>query len=149
MMRIAFGLCLCALAVSAWSQIADGTWNKRGDHPTLSMTIQTDAAGTKITYRMLTPDGKLLPEAIMTLVTQLDGNEVPVLVNGKPSGETMAIRRIDERHASTVVKFNGAPFATSKSELSADGRTIRVENTSSGNVSGQPAGTQIEYWDKQ
>ena len=148
-MRIAFGLCLYALASSAWPQIADGTWNKRGDHPTLGMSIQTDAAGTKITYRLLTPDGKPLPQAIMTLVTRLDGNEVPVLVDGKPSGETMAIRRIDERHAATVIRLNGAPFATSKSELSADGRTIRVENTTSGNQPGQPAGTKTEYWDKQ
>ena len=72
-----------------------------------------------------------------------------MLVDGKPSGETMAIRRIDERHASTIVKLNGAAFGTSKSELSADGRTLRVENTTSSDAPGQPAGTRIEYWDRQ
>ena len=149
MIRIGFGLCQLALVSSAWSQVADGTWNKRGDHPTMSMMIETDRTGMKITYKMLKPDGKPLPQAIMTLMTQLDGNEVPVLVNGKPSGETMAIRRIDERHASTKLKLNGAPFGTSKSELSADGRTLRVENTTSGDTPGKPAGTRIEYWDKQ
>lgn len=149
MMRIAFGLCLLALASSAWPQLAIGTWNKRGDHPLMLMIIEPDGSATKITYKVLTPDGKPMPQAVMTLVTQLDGNEVPVLVNGKPSGETMAIRRIDERHTSTIVKMNGAPFGTSKSELSADGRTLRVENTTSGDVPGQPAGTRIEYWDRQ
>ena len=149
MMRIAFGLCLLALASGAWCQLAVGTWNKRGDHPTLLMIIEPAGTGMKITYKVLTPDGRPLPQAIMTLVTQFDGNEVPVLVDGKPSGETMAIRRIDERHSSTIVKLNGAAFGTSKSELSADGRTLRVENTTSGDVPGQPAGTRIEYWDRQ
>jgi len=149
MMRIAFGLCLLALASSAWPQLAVGTWNKRGDRPTLLMIIEPAGGATKITYKVLTPDGKPLPHADMTLVTQLDGNEVPVLVNGKPSGETMAIRRIDERHTSTVVKMNGAPFGTSKSELSADGRTLTVENTATGGASGMPAGTKVEHWDRQ
>jgi len=83
MMRIAFGLCLLALASSAWPQLAVGTWNKRGDRPTLLMIIEPAGGATKITYKVLTPDGKPLPQADMTLVTHLDGNEVPVLVNGK------------------------------------------------------------------
>jgi len=149
MMRIAFGLCLFALASSAWPQLAVGTWNKRGDHPLMLMIIEPAGGATRITYRVLAPDGKPLPQGVMTLVTQMDGNEVPVLVNGKASGETMAIRRIDERHTSTIVKMNGTPFGTSKSELSADGRTLRVESTGSGGASGLPAGTKVEYWDKQ
>jgi len=149
MMRIAFGLCLFALASSAWPQLAVGTWNKRGDHPLMLMIIEPAGGATRITYRVLAPDGKPLPQGVMTLVTQMDGNEVPVLVNGKASGETMAIRRIDERHTSTIVKMNGTPFGTSKSELSADGRTLRVENTGSGGASGLPAGTKVEYWDRQ
>jgi hypothetical protein len=149
MMRIGFGVCLFALASSASSQLAVGTWNKRGDHPMMLMIIEPAGNATQITYKVLAPDGKALPQAVMTLVTQLDGNEVPVLVNGKPSGETMAIRRIDERHTSTIVKMNGTPFGTSKSELSADGKTLRVENTTSGDPQGQSAGTKIEYWDRQ
>jgi hypothetical protein len=149
MMRIALGLCLFALASSAWPQLAVGTWNKRGDHPLMLMIIEPAGGATKITYKVLAPDGKPLPQGVMTLVTQMDGNEVPVLVNGKASGETMAIRRIDERHTSTIVKMNGTPFGTSKSELSADGRTLRVDNTGGGGASGLPAGTRVEYWDKQ
>jgi len=148
MMRIAFGLCLFCIASSAWSQLSVGTWKKRGDHPTLLMIIEPAGSATKITYKVLTPDGKPLPQAIMTLVTQMDGNEVPVLVNGKPSGETMAIRRIDERHTSTVVKMNGAAFGTSKAELSADGKTLRVENTMA-DAPGHPGGMKVEYWDRQ
>jgi hypothetical protein len=149
MMRIALGLCLLALASSASPQLAVGTWNKRGDHAKMLMIIEPDGSATKITYKVLAPDGKPLPQGVMTLVTQMDGNEVPVLVNGKPSGETMAIRKIDERHTSTIVKMNGAPFGTSKSELSADGRTLRVENTATADAPGQPAGPRVEYWDKQ
>ena len=86
---------------------------------------------------------------VMTLESRLDGQEAPVLVDGKPSGETMAIQRVDAHHTTTVVKLNGQPFGTSKATLSADGRTITVANDFSGSVGSQQAGKFTEVWVRQ
>ena len=40
-------------------------------------------------------------------------------------------------------------YGTSKSELSADGKTLKVESEVPENSMGQPAGKMVEYWDKQ
>ena len=50
------------------------------------------------------------------------------MMNGLPSGQTMAARRIDDRHSTTVVKYQGKLFATSNAELSADGKVMKVGN---------------------
>lgn len=45
--------------------------------------------------------------------------------------------------------MNGKVFATSKAELSADGRTIMVENDNTVASGGAPAGKRIEHWGKR
>jgi hypothetical protein len=57
----------------------------------------------------------------------MDGTEVPALLaGGKPSGETMAIKRLDDRHYEGVVKMDGKPVGTAKSTLSADGTSVQA-----------------------
>jgi hypothetical protein len=85
----------------------------------------------------------------MTLQTPLDGSETPFLINGKPTGQTYAGRRVDSRHTTGVIKMDGKPFGTSKAELSADGKTITVENDNTGAPGGTPVGKRIEHWDKR
>jgi hypothetical protein len=81
----------------------------------------------------------------LVLTTQLDGKDEPLLLDGKPSGQTMAIRRIDAHHYATVLKMGGNPIATQDSELSADGKTITTKTTYGG-----PDGQKtVEYWDKK
>jgi hypothetical protein len=70
-------------------------------------------------------------------------------MNGKPSGETMAIKRVDAHHASTELKMNGTFFGTSKATLSADGKTLTVLNDYSSSVGGRQAGKYTEVWLKQ
>ena len=48
--------------------------------------------------------------------------------DGKPSGETMAIRGVDDRHSTNVIK-NGPIVVNQKSEVSADGKPITTEST--------------------
>ena len=72
-----------------------------------------------------------------------------VMMNGLPSGQTMAARRIDDRHSTTVVKYQGKLFATSNAELSADGKVMKVENDVIVGTPGQEVGQRIDYWDKQ
>lgn len=83
---------------------------------------------------------------VMTVDSPLDGSDVPALIDGKPSGETMAVRRLDDHHTHTVVKLNGKPFGTSDGTLSADGKTITVLNEYMASVGGQPAGKTTETW---
>jgi hypothetical protein len=85
---------------------------------------------------------------MMTIESALDGSEVPVLVGGKPSGETMAIKRIDSRHTLTDIKMDGKAFGTSRAEISADGNMVTVKNTTAGHA-GQEPSTTTETWVKQ
>jgi len=108
------------------------------------MTVEAVGNGRKLTYKF-GPDAAGM---VMVVLTQLDGKDAPVLVNGKPSGQTMGIRMIDSRHTFAVLKLQGKEFGTSKGEVSADGKVLKVENmvaTSAGN--GEVL--QVEYWDKK
>ena len=149
MKRFAIAVCLVALAAGARAQIAPGTWIKRGGRPPgLIMIVEPAGAGLKITYRINGADGKPMKQGLMTIVTMLDGKEAAVLVDGKPSGETMAIKHIDASHTFTVIKMQGKEFATSKLEVSGDGKTLKVENHTAASA-GQPATVAMEYWDRQ
>jgi hypothetical protein len=68
------------------------------------------------------------------------------LIDGKPSGETMAIKKIDSRHTVTVQKFHGKETGISKCEISPDGKVLTVENDY---VDSNPIGKKIQYWDRQ
>lgn len=148
MKRFAIAVCLVALVAGAQAQIAPGTWIKRGSKPGLIMIVESVGAGLKLTYRMNGADGKPMKQGVMTIVTMLDGKEAAVLVDGKPSGETMAIKRIDASHTFTVIKMQGKEFGTSKLEVSGDGKTLEVENHTAASA-GQPAAVAMEYWDRQ
>jgi len=97
--------------------------------------------GFRLTYHMPVPGQ---PTVTLTVDSPMDGTEVPAPIDGKPSGETMAIKRLDDRHYSGVVKMNGRLFVTANSTLAADGRTLTVES-----VTEAPGGKNervIETW---
>jgi len=85
----------------------------------------------------------------MTIETALDGKEVPNLVDGKPTGQTMEIRKIDSRHTYAVIKFQGKQTGISKSEISSDGKVIRTDNDFAVSSPNGMAGKQVQHWDKQ
>jgi hypothetical protein len=116
-----------------------GTYVKKAEagKPAMTMTIEQWAPGkARLTYRIQDPP------IVLTIVSALDGSESPVLMNGKPSGETMAIKLVDRLHSSTIVKMGGKPFGTSKGTFSPDFSTLTVEN----DFSGGAAGTSTERW---
>lgn len=145
MRHLAVAVCAFALVSGAGAQLAPGTWVKR-ESPQISMVVEAAGSGFAITYLLSGGDGK---RVLMTLKTPLDGSETPFLVDGKPTGQTYAGKRVDGRHSIGVVKMNGKSMATSKAELSADGKTITVENENTVASPGTPAGVQIEHWDKR
>lgn len=127
----------CSLAllflVSTWSgearaQLAVGNW-ARTDSTGMGMTLTVTACcngGLRLAYHI--PGVGNQPGTTMTVDSPMDGTDVPVLVNGKPSGETMAIKRVDALHMSGVVKMNGQLYGTSTSTMSADGKSVRTES---------------------
>jgi hypothetical protein len=144
---MAFVVCLLSLsslvgADSLWS----GTWVLR-EPPhggRLTMTVEEMGTGWKLTYKVVGPSAP--GSTVSTVLTPLNGNDVPVLVNGKPSGQTMGIRRIDSRHTVTVLRFKGKETGISKAELSPNGKVLTVETDY---ADSNPIGKEIQYWDRQ
>jgi hypothetical protein len=129
---------------SAHAQAGLGTWVRQaGPQAPGQITMTVEACcdgGRRLTYQ-LGDTGH-----VMIVESPFDGREVPVLLDGKPSGETMAIKRLDDHHTFTVVKMNGKEFGTSKASLSPDGKTITVENDFIASLGGNPAGKRTEVW---
>ena len=129
---------------SAHAQTGLGTWVRQaGPQVPGQITMIVEACcngGRRLTYQ-LGESGH-----VMIVESPFDGQEVPVLLDGKPSGETMAIKRLDDHHTFTVVKMNGKEFGTSKATLSPDGKKITVENDFAASVGGNPAGKHTEVW---
>ena len=59
---------------------------------------------------------------VMTIDSPMDGTDAPLLFAGQPSGETMAIKRVDAYHTVAVLKWNGRLFGRSTFTLSRTGR---------------------------
>ena len=136
MKAIAGLLCLWSLSASAATPEAwYGKWVERSATP-MTLVVEPAGAAARFTYHM-PPNFK--PTMVMSFETAFDGKEVPVLVDGKPSGEVMMIKRIDDRHTVSAWKIDGKPAGTSTSEMSADGKAVRVDTGKTSTV----------YWDKQ
>jgi hypothetical protein len=138
-------LVLLAISASLEAQMVVGTWVRTPTKTApgaMTMTVEPCCgSGYKLTYRFAMGADK----TVMTVSSPFDGTEVPVMVNDKPSGETMAIKRLDGHHSSTVIKMNGEPFGTSSATLSADGKTLTVINE----MASGAAGKVTETWTKQ
>jgi hypothetical protein len=120
-----------------------GTYVKKEEpgKPGMTMKIeQWEPGKAKLTYHIKDPP------IVLTVSSALDGTETPVLMNGRPSGETMAIKLVDKLHSSTVVKMDGKPFGTSKGTLSPDFKTLTVENDFSTAMGSSPGGKSTEIW---
>jgi hypothetical protein len=107
------------------------------------MTVERwGKGGRKLTYRIKVPAG----EMVSTIESPLDGSDAPVMLNGKPTGETMGIKRVDERHTVAVLKFNGQAFGTSRASFSPDFNTLTIENEITAAVAGRQIGKHTEVW---
>ena len=124
---------LAFLLTSVWAgeataQLAVGNW-VRTDPDGMGITLTVEPCcngGFRLTYHI--PAMGDQPPATLTVESPLDGTEVPVFVNGKPTTETMAIKRVDALHVTGVVKMNGQLFGTSSSTLAPDGKSATTES---------------------
>jgi hypothetical protein len=146
MNRIAVFVGLLSLSAAVWADSPwIGTWVQR--HGVLTMTVEETGNGLKFTYKVVGPTAPA--GNLMTIVSQLDGKDAPVLIDGKPTGQTTAIRKIDSHHTLTVLKFQGSETGNSKSEISSDGKVLRVDNDNKVSGPNGMAGTSTQYWDKK
>ena len=128
----------------AHAQFAAGSTWVRTDGAAKGITLTLEACcngGLRLIYK-IPPMGDQ-PTVTMTVDSPMDGTEAPSVVGGKPSGQTMAVKRVDARHYTAVVKMGGKPFGTSAGTVSADGKTMTVETVSEGGGQTQKV---IETW---
>ena len=125
----------CAfLLVLGWAgqghaQLGVGTTWLRTDAKGKGIILRVEACcngGLRFIYQIPPMGG--MPASTMTVDSPMNGAEVPALVGGKPTGETMVIKRVDDHHYSAIVKMNGQPFGTSNGTVSADNKTMTVES---------------------
>jgi hypothetical protein len=82
MKRIALVVGLLSLSATVWAAGPwIGTWVQR--HGVLAMTVEETGNGLKFTYKVVGPSAPT--GNIMTIVSQLDGTDAPVLIDGNPS----------------------------------------------------------------
>jgi hypothetical protein len=141
-----------ALLAAAWPAAAadtpvGGTYVMQSKDGKGEMSMKIDQWGpgkVKLTYHL-----KKVPNMEMTVVSGLKGEDAIVAVNGKPTGETMAITISDLRHSSAVVKMNGKPMGKSKATFSPDFKTLTVENDMTAMVGNAAQGKSTEVWVRQ
>ncbi|MGH9253464.1 MAG: hypothetical protein ACRD3C_02725 [Vicinamibacterales bacterium] len=118
-----------AWTTQAHAQFGVGSTWVRTDAQGKGITMSVEACcngGLRLIYQI--PPVGTQPAMTLTVDSPMNGTEVPALVGGKPSGETMAVTRVDDHHYSAVVKMNGKLFGTSNGTVSADGKTMTVES---------------------
>ena len=149
--RLARGIAIFAIlwATPLYARLEVGTWVRNNErHAEFD-----DDEDRGLLRRRPSPTYSLAAgnqATLMSLETKLDGSEAQVLINGKPSGETMAItHRVDAHHANTIIRMNGKEFATSTATLSADGKTLSVINDCGSTTGCMPIGKSTETWVKQ
>ncbi len=150
-------LCLvCFFATSLALAAADpglGTWALRSDSAAAGDTEQATLTvtswghgGRQLKYSIVLPG---IGVSTLVIQTAMDGKDAPVIVNGRNIGETMAIKRQDSRHATSVVKWNGTPSGTATEAISEDGSTLTVVTDLTTDTPTAPAGRQTQVWAKQ
>ena len=131
-------------AGQAHAQLGVGTAWLRTDANGKGIILTVEACcngGLRFVWQIPSMGGQ--PASTMTVDSPMNGTEVPALIDGKPTGQTMAIKRVDDHHYSAIVKMNGQPFGTSNGTVSADNKTMTVDS-----VYGIGSQTQktIETW---
>jgi hypothetical protein len=120
-------------AHQAHAQFGVGSTWLRTDAQGKGITMTVEACcngGLRLTYQI--PPIANQPAMTMSVDSPMDGTEAPVLFGGKPSAETMAIKRVDDHHYSAVLNMSGKPFGASNGTVSADGKSMTVESVSQG-----------------
>ena len=141
-----FLLAIIATAQADMGLLGTGTWVQRDG--VLVLTVEPAGADRKLTYRTRGPDGKFV-KGELTHVTTGDGKDAPMLIDGKPTGQSMAIRKVGVNQTHTVLKLNGKECGISKSEVSADGKVLKSETEYTNPACGAVGKKTVTFWDRK
>jgi len=135
--RVICGIAFLSIGwvTAAYAQFGVGTSWVRTDAQGNGMTLTIEACcngGLRLIYLIPAMNGQ--PVGTLTVDSALDGKDAPAMVAGKPSGETMALKRIDLHHYTAVVKMNGKPLGTYDGIVAADNKTMNVQGILEGGV---------------
>ena len=122
-------LMVVGCASQAHAQLGVGTTWLRTDPQGKGIVLSVEACcngGLRLTWQIPPMGGQ--PASTMTVDSPMNGTEVPVLIAGKPSGETMAIKRVDDHHLTAILKMNGQPFGTYSGTVSPDNKSMTVDS---------------------
>ena len=129
---------------SLQAQFSVGTWVQTAPMKGLTMTVEDCCnGGRRLTFHVS------LGQKTQTIIVEsrFDGGDAPVVVDGKPNGETMVLKRVDERRTTTLFKRNGKVFRRSTTTESADRKTLTAENefidAGDGRVTGKMTETYV------
>ena len=133
-----------AFGSSLQAQFSVGTWVQTAPMKGMTMNVeQCCNGGRRLTFHITLGQ----KTQTVTVESRFDGSDAPQVVDGKPNGETMALKRVDDRRTTTVFKRNGKVFRTSTATESADRITMTVENefidTGDGHVTGKMTETYV------
>src|SRR5437762_1651818 len=113
-MKLSAGAIVVLLPLTSGSslqaQFSAGTWVQTAPMKGFTMTVEECCNGGRRLIFHVTLGQK---QQTMAVESRFDGSDAPVLVDGKPNGETMALKRVDERRTATVFKRSGRVFRTS------------------------------------
>jgi hypothetical protein len=119
---------------STWAQAADplhGTWKldaskskfDPGPAPrSVIVTFEPAGDGVKVTANMVGPDGT---RTQTTYTGDYDGRDNPI-TGSSAGGDTVALKRIDERTTQRIDKKDGKVLMTYTRKVSPDGKTLTV-----------------------
>jgi hypothetical protein len=128
---------------SLQAQFSVGTWVQTAPMKGLTMTVEECCnGGRRLTFHV--PVGP--KSQTMTVESRFDGSDAPVLVDSKPNGETMGLKRVDARRTTTVFKKSGKIYRTSTAVESPDGKTLTVENEFVDSADGHVTGKMTETY---
>jgi hypothetical protein len=118
-------------ASQAHAQLAVGTTWVRTDALGKGMVLNVEACcngGLRLIYHA--PPMGAQPASTISVDSPMNGTEAPALIAGKPSGETMAIKRVDDHHVTAILRMNGQPFGTYSGTISPDNKSMTVDSVS-------------------
>ena len=111
------------------AQLGVGTAWVRTDAAGKGIVMNVEACcngGLRLIYHVPAMGGQ--PAMIMSVDSPMNGTAAPALIAGKPSGETMAIKRVDDHHLTAILQVNGQPFGTYSGTVSPDNKSMTVDS---------------------
>jgi hypothetical protein len=82
--------------------------------------------GLRLVYQIPPMGGQ--PASTLSVDSPMNGTEAPALIAGKPSGETIAIKRVDDHHLTVILRMKGQPFATYNGTILPDNKSTTVDS---------------------